>query len=169
MAPLPVTQPVADLCDAHGARVRVLPAAFRFFTGVTRFAGPLRLIALHAADRALAESLKRPCPGAVAVVSVAAAGVAVFGDGMARDAEANGWAGVVIDGAVRDVALIRPRSIGVAATAVAPRIERDGPAVGEVAAMSAFGVMLHAGDWIVADEDGVIALDAALAASVAGQ
>lgn len=168
MASLPIRQPVADLCDTHGDRVRVLAAGLRFFTSAVRFAGPARLIALHATDRSLAESLKRPCPGAVAVVSVTARDVAVFGDGMARDAEANGWAGVVIDGCLRDVALIRPRSIGVVAAGVAPRIARDGPPGGEVSAMRAFGVALHAGDWIVADEDGVIALDAALAASLCG-
>lgn len=161
-----IAMPVADLCDAHGARVRVLARAWRAFTGVEAFAGPARLVALHAADAALAAILDGPGEGAVAVVAVAAREVAVFGDGMARAAEANGWAGVVIDGCLRDVALVRPRRVGVLATGVAPRIERDGPAGGAVPALRAGGVMLQAGDWIAADADGVVALDADLAATL---
>ncbi len=168
-APRPVglTAPVADLCDAHPGRARVLPGPWRAFTGTERVVGPARLMALHGADGALAALLATPGGGAVAVVSVAAGrGVAVFGDGMARAAEANGWAGVVIDGALRDVALIRGRAPFVAARAAAPAILRDGPAGGEVAAMVAAGVLLRAGDWIAADEDGIVALDGDLARSL---
>lgn len=167
MPKLHLTAPVADLCDAHPGRVRVLAGPFRFFTGETRFVGPARLVALHAADRTLAVILDTPGHGAVAVVSVAVGDrLAVFGDGMARAAEANGWAAVVIDGALRDVALIRDRSVGVAARAVAPMIARDGPAGGEVDLMHVAGCALRAGDWIAADEDGIVALDAELAAAL---
>lgn len=167
MSKLHLTAPVADLCDAHPGRVRVLAGPFRFFTGETRFVGPARLVALHAADRSLAAILDTPGHGAVAVASVAVGDrLAVFGDGMARAAEANGWAGVVIDGALRDVALIRDRSVGVAARAVAPMIARDGPAGGEVDLLHAAGCVLRTGDWIAADEDGIVALDAELAAAL---
>jgi regulator of ribonuclease activity A len=164
---LTLTSPVADLCDAHPGRVRVLSGPFRFFTGETRFVGPARLVALHAADAALAALLAAPGHGAVAMVGVAVGErCAVFGDGMARAAETNGWAGVVIDGALRDVALIRDRTVGVAARAVAPVIARDGPAGGEAGLLHAAGCVLRAGDWIAADEDGIVALDAELAAAL---
>jgi regulator of ribonuclease activity A len=164
-----LTSPVADVCDAHPGRARVLAGPWRAFTGATQLVGPARLVALHAADRALADLLATAGGGAVAVVSVAAGpSVAVFGDGMARAAEANGWAGVVIDGALRDAATLRDRSIPILARATAPAISRHGPAGGPVDALWAGGVALSAGDWLLADEDGVIAVDAALAAELGG-
>lgn len=164
-----LTLPVADICDRHPDRVRILAAEFRLFTAVSHFAGPCRLIALHAADGFLAETLATPGDGAVAVVGVGAhPGPAVFGDGMALAAQRNGWAGVVIDGALRDVALIRPRGIGIAATGVRPMIAREGPAGSEAQHMMVAGVRLRPGDWIVVDEDGAVALDAALAAELRG-
>jgi regulator of RNase E activity RraA len=64
------------------------------------------------------------------------------------------------------VALIRDRSVGVAARAVAPMIARDGPAGSEVDLLHAAGCVLRTGDWIAADEDGIVALDAELAAAL---
>lgn len=166
--PFPITTPVADLCDAHGPRAKVLHAPFRHFTALTRFAGPARLFQITGPDQFLADSLRQQGRGAVAVVSVATVpGPAVFGEGMARSAEENGWAGVVIVGNLRDVALIRPRMIGVAATGVAPFIHREGPAGLEVETLHVAGAALEAGDMIVADEDGIIALDRDLAALLA--
>jgi hypothetical protein len=116
-----IAAPVADIVDAHRDRARILDADWRLFTGVTRFAGPARPVALAGPDRALRALLETPGAGAVAVVTVAAGDrAAVFGDGMAKAAEANGWAGVVIDGALCDVALIRPRVLGVAARRPSP-------------------------------------------------
>ncbi|MEM6669196.1 MAG: S-adenosylmethionine--2-demethylmenaquinone methyltransferase [Pseudomonadota bacterium] len=162
---MPITVPVADICDAHRGRVRVLDADWRAFTTVAKFAGPARLVALHAADRVLSDMLKEPGDGAVALATVTGRN-AVFGDGMATNAEANGWAGVVIEGAVCDVALIRPRQVGVRALRSHPMFERAGPEGDEVAEMSVAGVWVRKGDWIIADEDGVIAVDADLAANL---
>lgn len=165
---MPIATPVTDLVDAHRDRVRILDADWRLFTGVTRFSGPARLVALHGPDRALRALLGTPGEGAVAVVTVGAGErAAVFGDGMARAAEANGWAGVVVDGAVCDVALIRPRMIGVAARRAFPRFLRDGAEGCEAEAALVCGVSLRRGDWIAADEDGIVALDAALGAALA--
>lgn len=168
-APLSLASPVADLCDAFPDRVRILQGPFRAFTSVTAFSGPARLMALHGTDAALAALLASPGGGAVAVVGVGAnPSPAVFGDGMAKAAEANGWAGVVIDGALRDAALIRDRNVGVLARGTWPAIARGAPEGREVPALRAAGANLTTGDWIAADEDGVIALDAGLAQELRG-
>ncbi|MGF1659941.1 MAG: RraA family protein [Rubrimonas sp.] len=161
--------PVTDIVDALRDRARILPGDWRFFTGVARFHGPARPVALNGPDKALAELLGTPGRGAVAVVSVGAGDrVGVFGDGMARAAEANGWAGVVIDGAVCDVALIRPREIGVAARRAAPIFLREGLAGAPAPSVAIGGVVVRDGDWIAADEDGIVALDAETAARLRG-
>jgi regulator of ribonuclease activity A len=164
-----IATPTTDVVDARRDAARILNADWRLFTARTRFQGPARPIVLHGPDRALAEMLNSPGEGAVAVVSVLHDGpVAVFGDGMARAAEANGWAGVVIDGAVCDVALIRPRAIGVAARRAFPMFLRQGPAGSEADEAIIAGVRVARGDWIVVDEDGVVALDVETARKLAG-
>ncbi|MEO0719795.1 MAG: ribonuclease, partial [Pseudomonadota bacterium] len=67
---------------------------------------------------------------------------------------------------VCDVSLIRPRQVGVRALRSHPMFERAGPEGDEVAEMSVAGVWVRKGDWIIADEDGVIAVDADLAANL---
>jgi regulator of ribonuclease activity A len=159
--------PVADICDAHADRVQVLDLDFQHFTDTAHFSGPCRLFALHAADAFLAEQFKQDGAGAVALVSVAVRPhVAVFGDGMARNAEANGWAGVVIEGSLRDIALIEERKIGIIATGIAPRISRNGPVGYAASELMIGGVLVRAGDWIVADGDGLICIGKDLAASL---
>lgn len=159
-----ITAATADVTDQHRDAARILDADWRLFTGVTRFAGPARPVALHGPDGALKALLRTPGDGAVAVVSVGAGPrAAVFGDGMAKAAEANGWAGVVIDGAVCDVALIRPRRVGVAALRAWPRFLRDGPAGAEAESVLVGGQPVRAGDWVIVDEDGVVVVDAATA------
>lgn len=151
--------PVADICDALEADARVIDLPFGAFTDTTEFAGPVRLIALYGPDKPLAHLLKTPGEGAVAVVKVNdATHPAVFGDGMAHDAEVMGWAGVIIDGNLRDVSLIAPRTIGILATGTNPRINRKGPDAVLNQPVTLGGVTLTDGDWVIADEDGVIAV-----------
>lgn len=83
---------------------------------------------------------------------------ALFGDVMANVACKNGWAGLVMNAAIRDVAEIDGMDIGVKALGtVAKRGERTGS--GEVDIPVTFGgVTFTPGRRLVADADGVIVL-----------
>ncbi|GAB3574269.1 RraA family protein [Amycolatopsis endophytica] len=83
---------------------------------------------------------------------------AVMGDIMCSYAEHLGLAGVVVDGAIRDVAAIRSRSFPVHALAVTHRGPyKNGP--GEInVPVSVGGMVVHPGDLVVGDEDGVLAI-----------
>lgn len=153
----------ADLCDQHGREARILSTGLHRFTDVARFSGPACPVVLRGPDGALKALLSTPGAGRVAVVQVDHPdGPAVFGDGMARAAEENGWAGVIILGHLRDVALIRPRSIGILARGTVPFIVRDGAIGRQVERITERGVGIGTSDWIIADEDGVIVLDGQL-------
>ena len=81
---------------------------------------------------------------------------ALVGDNLARLAIDNGWAGIVVHGAVRDTAVINTMDVGVKALGTIPlRADRD--AIGEIDIPTAFGgVIFTPGDWLYADEDGLI-------------
>jgi regulator of ribonuclease activity A len=83
---------------------------------------------------------------------------AVFGDVMAGVASRNGWAGLVIHGAIRDGVEIDAMDIGVKALGTVPkRGQRTG--AGEIDVPVSFGgVTFTPGCRVVADEDGVIVL-----------
>jgi len=76
--------------------------------------------------------------------------------GAALLSAANGWAGVVVHGAVRDAMEIDDAAIGVRALGLCPRrsIKRG---QGQRDAMLTFcGVTIAAGAWLYADRDGML-------------
>lgn len=158
MSEVPAT---ADLCDANEAlfetgALQVLGASLAFGAR-RRFDGPARTIKLFEDNSMLAQAVKEPGDGAVLVVDAGGSTrCAVLGGNLARSAAGNGWSGVIVYGAVRDVDEIDGFELGVRALAVTPRRsvkrgegQRDLP-------VQAFGALVRPGDWVYADRDGVI-------------
>ncbi|MNS83760.1 putative regulator of ribonuclease activity [compost metagenome] len=81
---------------------------------------------------------------------------ALVGDNLAGLAIDNGWAGIIVFGAVRDSGVIDTMPVGIKAVGTIPlRADRD--AIGEVDIPTSFGgVIFTPGDWLYADADGVI-------------
>ncbi|HET7405745.1 MAG TPA: hypothetical protein VFJ21_01235 [Mycobacteriales bacterium] len=103
-----------------------------------------------------------PAPGTVLVVGGAAQSrTAVMGDLVARELLGLGIAGVVTDGPVRDSAEIAALGLPVWCRGATPAASRkDGPGrVGGSVVVA--GVLVHDGDVVVADDDGVVIWPAA--------
>ncbi len=163
-----------DLCDAHGADpgLRVLPPVFPGFGGRRRFSGPVSTVKCHednsAVRAAVAESGLADTPhGRVGRVLVVDGGGslrrALLGGNLAATAARCGWAGVVIDGCVRDLAELAACELGIRALACVPlptvkrnEGQRDVP-------VQVQGVWVRPGDWLYADEDGIVVAERALA------
>jgi regulator of ribonuclease activity A len=83
---------------------------------------------------------------------------ALVGGNLAAAAARNGWAGLVIDGCVRDVAELAQCDLGIRALALMPLpTERRGEGQRDVL-LQLQGVRVQPGDWLVADEDGIVVL-----------
>ena len=82
----------------------------------------------------------------------------MIGGNLARMAADNGWAGVVVNGAVRDVDEIRSTRVAVFAVATCPRrsVRRDTGTVGKPVRVG--GLLIHSGDILAADNDGIAIL-----------
>lgn len=91
---------------------------------------------------------------------------AVFGGIMSFGAQTMGLAGMVVDGAIRDVAEIRERAFPVYARGVSHRGPyKDGP--GEInVPVTVGGMVVRPGDIVVGDQDGLCAFSPAIAESV---
>ena len=81
---------------------------------------------------------------------------ALVGGNLAAAAARNGWAGVVVNGCVRDVAELQAAAVGLRALALIPLpTERRGEGQRDVA-VQIQGVAVRPGDWLYADADGIV-------------
>ena len=106
-------------------------------------------------------------PGDVLVIDGGGeVGQALMGEIMATYAESLGVQGLVIDGAIRDVGAIRARDFPVYARGVTHRgLYKNGP--GEInVPVAVGGMVVHPGDVVVGDDDGVLAIAPEDAAAV---
>jgi regulator of ribonuclease activity A len=149
----------ADLFDAYGDALEICDLGLRQYGGRRTFQGRLVTLRCYGDNLILKDMLREPGHGRVLVVD--AGGTtrgAMVGDNMAALAAENGWAGLVINGAVRDVAALARLPIGIKALAATPRRSRkDGHGDRDVV-VSFGGGMFHPGRHLVSDEDGVVVL-----------
>jgi regulator of ribonuclease activity A len=156
-----MTPNTTDLCDEHPDAV-VLPAAFRDFGGTARFSGPVLTVKCFEDNSRVKELSLTHGDGRVLVVDGAGSlRCALLGDMIAADLLRNGWVGVVVHGCVRDRAALAALALGVKALATNPRrSQRKGE--GEVGLeVDIGGAVVHTGDRVYADEDGIVVLPAA--------
>ena len=157
-----------DLCDQFeaelGKTVRVVAPMFKRYGGRAAFAGEIVTLKIFEDNTLVKEALDSPGEGRVLVVAAGASvRRAVVGGNLAAAAARNGWAGVVIDGCVRDVAELAQSQVGIRALASMPLpTERKVDGLRDVAVQRQ-GVWVRPGDWLYADEDGIVVADRALA------
>lgn len=147
----------ADLYDERGESLDSLALQLHDFGGRTAFDGPIRTVRCHR-DNALVKSvLATPGDGAVLVIDGAGSlESALVGELIVGAAAANGWAGIIVHGAVRDREALRRLPLGVKALGSNPRRSlKEG--VGEVdEPVTIAGVVFTPGKHVWADADGVL-------------
>jgi len=154
-----------DLCDEHrndpAERFRVLPPIFRDFGGRMRFHGSVATLQCFEDNTSVREAVQSPGQGRVLVVDGGGSlRRALLGGNLAAAAEKNGWAGVVIHGAVRDVEEMARCQIGIRALGLVP-IATDKRHAGLVdVSIQLGGAWVHPGEWLGADEDGIVVMAA---------
>jgi regulator of ribonuclease activity A len=147
----------ADLCDQFSTELQVIQPIFRQFGGRVRFAGPVSTIKCFEDNSRVKEAVAEPGVGRVLVVDGGGSfRCALLGDLLAKQAADNGWAGVVVYGCIRDSADLAEFELGVVALAALPlRSERKGEGQRDIA-IHIPGARVSPGDWLYADEDGLI-------------
>ena len=159
--------PVANVSDvmsrmtAGGPRLRPMHAG-----GV--LAGPALTVKTRPGDNLMIhKALMIAAPGDVIVVDAGGDLTnALFGEIMATEAEVNGVAGLVINGAIRDAGTIRNGRFPIFAAGVTHRGPyKDGP--GEINVPIALdGMVIEPGDLILGDDDGVLCVPFAETAAI---
>jgi len=160
------TASTCDLCDQHKADTdgafRVLPPVFRDYGARTCFSGTVVTVKCYEDNTPVKLAVESPGEGRVLVVDGAGSlRRALLGGNLGAAAARNGWAGLVIDGAVRDQAELAVCDTGIRALALVP-MPTDRKAPGQTGvAVSIQGVWVRPGEWLCADADGIVVMPAA--------
>ena len=159
--PLAGAPSTADIADAAGVPVAMHARIAPIWAGA-RIAGPAFTVRTPAGEhRAVREAAEQAPPGAVIVVDAGGnTDRALWGDKMSKLALERGIAGIVVDGAVRDVEATAALGFPVFAAARVPTPpHRDRP--GETGVpVSCGGLTVRPGDHVYGDADGVIVIPA---------
>lgn len=163
------TLPAATLHEA-GGRIGVMPAAIRPVSPGMRVCGPAVTVQSPGGDNLwLHRAIYVAQPGDVLVVHVSDAhAYGYWGEIMSAAARARGLAGLVIDGCVRDGAVLADFRLPVFARGLCIRgTGKDFGARGWINHPLLFGdLTVHAGDLVVGDTDGVVVVPRERAAQV---
>ncbi|MDR2374040.1 MAG: ribonuclease E activity regulator RraA [Bifidobacteriaceae bacterium] len=159
MAAAPPSTP--DLADQHPDTAQALRAGFVSFGGREAFSGPAQTVKCFEDNSKVKELAATPGEGRVLVVDGGGSlRRALLGDLIAAAAAANGWAGFVIGGAVRDVEVLRDLNLGIKALGAIP-LKTDKRGIGDVGVpVEVGGVVIRPGDQVFADATGIVVLPA---------
>jgi regulator of ribonuclease activity A len=118
-----ISTSTCDLCDTYKAdttgNFRVLPPVFPSYGGIQKFSGPVSTVKCFEDNTSVKRALDEPGAGRVLVVDGAASlSRALVGGNIAAAAAKNGWAGVIVNGCVRDAAELAATPVGLRALAL---------------------------------------------------
>lgn len=147
----------ADIYDTFHAALGVCSLQFRNLGKRETFFGPAETVATFEDHTPVLKCVSAAGNGRVLVVDGRGSlTTGVMGDRLAEMARMNGWAGVVINGAVRDSAAIDAMAFGVKALGATARRGWQATS-GRFGGQLRFGdITIDRGDWIYADRDAVL-------------
>jgi regulator of ribonuclease activity A len=153
----------ADLYDLHGDALGVCVPMFRDFGGYSVFFGQVETVKCFEDNSRIKEALAEQGQGRVLVVDAGGSmRCAMLGDLIAENAVDNGWAGVIINGCVRDGVRLATLNIGIKALAATPRKSVRRGEGQRALTLEIAGVRIAPGNWVYCDGDGVLVSDACL-------
>lgn len=154
-----------DLCDAHEERIasgslQVAQALFQCFGGAGAFCGPAVTVKAFEDNSLVRALLEEAGQGRVLVVDGGGSmRCAMVGGNLGKLGQTNGWAGIVVNGCVRDTAELAECRVGIRALGSHPQKSlKKGAGERDVQVRFA-GVTIATGNWIYADLDGLLVSD----------
>ncbi|WP_420108677.1 ribonuclease E activity regulator RraA [Mycolicibacter arupensis] len=150
-------RPTADLVDEIGPDALSCDVQFRQLGGRTEFAGRITTVRCFQDNALLKSVLSEPGDGGVLVIDGGGSlHTALVGDVIAELARGNGWAGLIVHGAVRDAATLRTLDLGIKALGTNPRKSTKTGAGERDVVLDFGGVTFVPGAIAHSDDDGIV-------------
>jgi len=152
-----MSKSTADLMDEQGDELDSCETQFRQYGAIWQFEGTVRTVRCLEDNALLRQTLSMPGQGSILVVDGGGSmRTALLGDLVAKLAIQNRWAGIVINGCVRDVDELARLPIGIKALGSNPRRSAKAGA-GEVDVPVSFGgATFVPGEMMHSDTDGIV-------------
>ena len=149
---------VADLCDDNQAKeLQVLSSDYKNYGGLKKCAGEIVTLKLDKSNWELLEMLRdEDGQNRIVVVENAQYFYGVVGDKLMAFAQKNNWQGIILNGYVRDVAYTKNIDVALYAIGTCPLRNFDKTISTRGVQLSFGGVTFNNGDYLYADEDGII-------------
>lgn len=155
-----MTYATTDLSDAH-PEAQVCEPLFADFGGRLAFHGAIKTLKVFEDNAQVRATLETPGEGRVLVVDGGGSlRCALVGGMLGELGVKNGWAGIVVNGCVRDCEELAGHDLGIKAIASHPRKSEKGlhSAVADKVLVFA-GTTFKPGAWLYADADGIVVSD----------
>lgn len=147
----------ADVSDQNPDTSAALVLPMQQFGGRRTFAGGVSTVLCYEDNVLVRNAISEPGDGRVLVVDGGGSlRVALMGDSMVALAADNGWAGLVLNGAVRDVTRLGELPIGVRALGSTPRRSLKLGRGQRDCALCFGGIVVEPGDTLYSDDDGIV-------------
>jgi len=147
----------ADLSDEFSEQLQYSEIRFQSYGARSQFSGPIRTVKVFEDNVLVKGYLAKPGDGHVLVVDGGGSMLyALVGDMLASMAVENNWAGIIVNGCIRDSREISAIDIGIRALGTHPRrsIKKGEGSVDNPVRFA--GVDFHPGHFVYVDEDGII-------------
>ncbi len=149
----------ADICDAHSDQVHVVSPGLKSYGGASACLGQITTIKLNEDNSDLITLLKSEGNGRVAIVDAQGAYCAIVGDTLMGFAHKNNWAGIIVNGYVRDTKNTQNIEVGLWALGTCPMKSQKRSSSQSEIEVNFLDVRFKEGAFVYADEDGVITSD----------
>ncbi len=155
--PMTTNFKTADLCDEFSQSLQIIEPGFISYGGHPCFYGQVSTIKCFEDNSIVRQQLSTPGLGRVLMVDAGASTqCAMLGDLLAGFGIENNWAGIVIYGMIRDSVNLSSMPIGVMALGTHPK-KSEKKNMGKIDIDIDFpGATIKPGDWVYADQDGII-------------
>ncbi len=152
-----MTFATADLYDEYEDKLQIATPMFNDYGGNLKFCGPASTVRVFEDNSLVRAALEEPGEGRVLVIDGGASlKCALLGDMLAELGKENDWVGIIVYGCIRDSAVIANIAIGIKALNTNPRRSvKKGTGERDVSVNFA-DVIISPGDYIYADEDGIV-------------
>jgi len=155
-----MTYTTPDICDEFSNSLQVLEPLFTEFGGRKKFSGEIVTIKCFEDNSLVKQTLATAGHGKVLVVDGGGSlRCALLGDLLGAMAVKNGWQGVLVNGCVRDVEILKGMDFGVRALNSYP-VKSNKRGEGQLDVIVRFaGVSFEPGQYLYADENGLVVAD----------
>lgn len=148
----------ADLCDDNRDKeIQVLSAKFNNYGGLKKFSGQVVTVKLDKSNWLLLEMLRdEDGKGRIVVVDNSQEFFGVVGDKLMAFARNNNWKAIILNGYVRDIDETKNINVGLYAIGTCPLRNFEKTDSQRDCELNFEGVTFNTGDYIYADNDGII-------------